>query len=262
MLQKTKFQLVNPSQFGNKSDYFGFCFANAQEPKDGKIRMMQGTNTCREGLMANMRSRIVKESKELPTDKLRIMCKWTASEKNLKADLKTINAWVNRSVMVLQAFDRLAGWPLTRVYQIEAGDREWLKLYYYHSSRRWMKSSYLVSLYLLLIRMCKDTRITGFKDFNGLVAKLNKILKNDKLITDTSYVNGSMPYWEAIMKGYPRLFRQRKIQYYWDPDRLSNNSSGGSEGIHLLTNGSTYYKEIRAELLKIKKELNDKKKKK
>ena len=262
MLQETKFKLINPSQFGNKSDYFGFCFAGAKEPRDGKIAIIQGTNTCREGMMANMRSSIVKENKELPTDKFRVIWKWTASEKNLKADLKTINDWVNRSIAVLQAFDRIAGWPLTRVYQVEADGRKWLKLYYYHSSRRWMKSSYLVSLYLLLIRMCKDTRITGFKDFNGLVSKLEKILKNDKLLIDTSYVRQSLPYWEAIMKGYPSLFRQRKIQYYWDTDRLSGNSSGGSEGIQMLTNGSTYYKEVRAELLKIQKELNDKKKKK
>jgi len=260
MFQKTTFKLEPGTALGKSSDYFGFNFACAQEPKDGKIKLVHSYHGCREGLMSSMRSRIMgKASIEQPTDKMRIIFRWSASDRNIKTDLKTIDGWVKRSVPVLQAFDRLAGWPLTRVYKIETGQGDWLKAYYFHSSRRWMKSSYLVSLYTLLVRMCKDAGIVGFKDFDGLVKVVGKITKSRNLITDNSYVKDSMPYWKAIMTGYPELFRKRKLPYYWDTGRLSGDSLGGAEGVQYLVKGDTKYTEIRKKLLEIKKQLDSKK---
>ena len=122
-----------------------------------------------------------------------------------------------------------------------------------------MKSSYLVSLYTMLVRMCKDTRVTGFKDFDSLVKLLRKLQSSKPLHMDNTYVKDSLPYWKAIMTGYPKLFRKRKLPYYWDTARFSGSSTGGAEGLQYLVNGSTQYKEIREELLKIKKQLDSKK---
>lgn len=261
MLQKTTFELSSRNKYGNNCEYFQFSFGGAREPKNGEIDFVQGTNTCREGLILNMRQSIVAGSKIQPTDKFRMIFKWTASEKHLDKDLEVIDGWLKRSIPVLQAFDRAAGWPLTKIYKIDC-KQDWLKPYYFLSSRRWMKSSYLVSLYVLLVRMCKDERITGFKDLKGLIATIEKLTKSSNLKCDGPYVKGSLPYWEAIMKGYPRLFRKRKMDYYWNIERLTNSqsNSGSAEGIHLLTCGSTKYPEVRKELLKIKDELNTKKK--
>ncbi len=126
-----------------------------------------------------------------------------------------------------------------------------------------MKSSYLVSLYLLLIRVCRDDRITGFKDFYSLVAVIDKIDRSTKkLVTDNGYISSSKPYWEAIMKGYSRLFRKRKMVYYWDKERLGSGNNGGGEGIQNLVTGATSYTEVRKELNEIKKEIDSKKKSK
>ena len=73
---------------------------------------------------------------------------------------------------------------------------------------------------------------------------------------DHTYVKDSLPYWEALLKGYPRLFRQRKMAYYWDSSRLGRNTSS-SEGIQYLVKGNTSYEEVRKELVKIKKELEE-----
>ena len=104
-----------------------------------------------------------------------------------------------RAAAVLKAFDKLAGWPLTRVYKLDVGSKsDWLQAYYFWSSRRWMKASYLVSLYVLLVRMCKDTRIDGFKDFDGMVKKIQKAINSGTpLKNDHSYVKTSLPYWKA-----------------------------------------------------------------
>jgi len=261
MLQKTTFKFDSSS---GPSTYGGFNFGCAVEPEDGKIKLLNGAHTCREGLFYNMRSRIRNSSSggtAQPTDKMRMIFRWYTSQNISKTEMGNNNAWMMRSISVLQAFDRLAGWPLTRVYKLDVGNNNsWLQAYYYHSSRRWMKSSYLVSLYILLVRMCKDERITGFKDFNGLVKVVNAALNSGKsLVVDNNYVKSSLPYWEAIMVGYPKLFRKRKLPYYWDTGRLEGGGTGGAEGVQYLVKGDTKYTEIREELLKIKKQLDAKK---
>jgi len=260
MLQKTTFSFSDNT---TPSDYSGFNFGCAVEPEDGKIKLVSGVHTCREGLFYNMRSRIMSETGATqPTDKMRMIFRWYASKSARDSEKEAQTNWVMRTIPVLQALDRIAGWPLTRVYKLDVGSRgNWLQAYYYHSSRRWMKSSYLVSLYVLLVRMCRDERITGFKDFDGLVKVVSKALTSTTpLKSDGGYVKTSLPYWEAVMKGYPRLFRKRKLPYYWDSSRL-NGSNGGAEGIQYLVNGDTQYTEIRQEVLKIKKELDAKKSK-
>jgi len=242
------------------TDYFGFSFGSAKEPVDNRVGLVNSTHTCREGLMSNMRTRILgKSSHSQPTDKTRMLFFWKASRSQNAADLKLIDGWVKRSVVVIQTFDRLAGWPITRVQKVNCG-QDYIKAFYFRSSRRWMKSSYLISLYVLLVRMCKDERISDFKNFNGLIDIVGKYANadiKDRLKMDQTYVKSSYPYWEAIMKGYPRLFRKRKMEYYWDTQRLNGNE-GGYEGIQYLVGGDTKYKEVRAELLTIKKELDAK----
>jgi hypothetical protein len=107
--------------------------------------------------------------------------------------------------------------------------------------------------------MCKDERIAGFKDFDGLVKIVGKITKAGGLRIDNTYVKDSLPYWKAIMTGYSELFRQRKLAYYWDTGRLSGDSLGGAEGVQYLVKGDTRYTKIREKLLDIKKQLDSKK---
>jgi len=261
MFQKTTFVLEPSTALGTAAGYGTFSFGCAQEPKDGKIQLVKAYHSCREGLMQNMRARITGiHSVTQPTDKMRMIFRWTLSENNHTKDLKMVEDWVKRSVPVLQAFDRLAGWPLTRVYKIETNHGDWLRAYYFHSSRRWMKSSYLVSLYTMLVRMCKDPRVTGFKDFDSLVKMLQKLPAGGRqLVQDATYVRDSLPYWKAIMTGYPKMFRKRKLPYYWDTARFEGGSTGSAEGLQYLVNGTTQYKDIRKEMLEIKKQLDSKK---
>jgi hypothetical protein len=256
MLQKTVFKLMPPDALGGSSDYAGFQFGCAQEPKNGEIRLVQGYHSCREGLVSSMRGRINEGADNQPTDKMRMIFRWTAGRGASKKDLQDIESWVHRSIAILRALDKLAGWPLTRVYKIEHGKGDWLQPHYFLSSRRWMKSSYLVSLYCLLVRMGKDERIDGFKDFKGLCKVVDKALASGKnLKNDHTYVKTCRPYWEAIMRGYSRMFEQYKLPYYWDSSKVGGRA--GVEGINYLVTGDTAYTEMYRELKKIRKELED-----
>lgn len=256
MFQKTTYKAAN-IEYGPGPSYFGFSFGAATEPKGGEIKLIQGTHTCREGLVSNMRSRIMGNSSSQPTDKMRMIFKFTLGKGNEVSDRAAAETWVIRAIDVLHSFERLAGWPLTRVYKLET-TKGWVDAYYFWSSRRWMKASYMVSLYVLLVRMCKDERIKGFKDFYSLRTLIKKVSTQKTLINDQHYVTSSLPYWEALMVGYPEVFRQRKITYYWDNKRIGGNG-GSSEGIQYLVSGDTSYTEARNKVLEIKKNLEKKK---
>jgi len=266
MFQKTTFKISPGNGLGTTPGYGGFTFGCAQEPKDGKIKLVNSYHSCREGLVSGLRDRIIKEAVLQPTDKMHMIFRWAAgidgrTKKVKPGEIEKVESWIQRSVAALHAFDSLAGWPLTRVYKIETNYDEWLRACYFLSSRRWLKASYMVSLYVLVVRMCKDERITGFKNFDGLVKVIKEATTGGhKLVYDHSYVRDSMPYWEAMMKGYSKMFRKRKMPYYWDKDRI-NGHEGSGEGIQYLVSGDTAYSEVRSQLLKIKRELDTKKKK-
>jgi hypothetical protein len=259
MLQETSFDMkgnTNWTQSG-ANDYFSFGFGMAKEPKDGCIELVSGSHSCREGLFHSMRQRICGNEGNQPSDKTRLLFHWGAAKSQISRDMKDIEGWITRAVQALQTVDRMVGWPLTRAYEVNTGKENIRRIIYTHSSRRWMKSSYLISLYVLIVRMCKDERITGYKDFAALQKLLLDISSSGKTLKcDNGYVKDSVPFWEAVLKGYPRLFRARKMPYYWDTGRL-NGSSGSSEGIQYLVKGTTQYSEIRTEMLKIQKELKD-----
>jgi len=258
MLQETVYKFDGGNSLGNSSDYFSFAFGAAKEPVGDKIGLVHGVHSCREGLFSNMRRRICDANSSQPTDKMRMLFVWRLAQGAHGRDNLEVDGWIDRAIPIIQAADKMAGWPLTRIHAVDANTPS-ARVYYFHSSRRWMKSSYLVSLYTLLVRMAKDKRFVGIKNYEDLIKILDDSAKKaDKLTIDHTYVMDSYPYWEALLKGYPRLFRQRKMPYYWDTKRL-DGSSGGSEGIQYLVKGHTQYGEIRKELLVIKKEIETKK---
>lgn len=269
MLKKTVFKLDSwdgISRIVHPEEYFRFLFAAVKEPKDGIITPISGYFTCREDQMASMRSNIISIKQTQPTDKTRMLFAWTLSEREKAQNLKLTYEWLERAIKVLHVFDKLAGWPLTRVYKVET-DNEFIRSYYFHSSRRWMKASYMISLYIMLIRMCQDKRITDFKNFDGLIILLDEIMdaqnnssdldQNIALKSDHHYVKDSFKFWKTLMLGYPKLFRKRKLEYYWGTNRI-NGSSGYSEGVNYLVTGDTAYSEVYSELLKVHENLKKK----
>jgi hypothetical protein len=173
--------------------------------------------------------------------------------------------WGQRGVEVLHAVEKLAGWPLTKPsFEVEM-PRDYMSGMYCYSSRRWLKSPYLMTLYILLVRMCADVRITGFKNYDDLVKLLGNLTSSgNHLKRDTDYVRNTFSFWRALMVGYPKLFRKRKITYYWDTARLQqrrNDYEGYGEGIARLCSGNTEYKEVYQKLIEIKKDLEGKNKK-
>jgi hypothetical protein len=152
--------------------------------------------------------------------------------------------WIENSVRLLHLYERIAGWPLTKTYKVKT-DKDNIKLYYFLSSRRWIKAPYLMSLYILLIRIGKLEYLDDFKTYDDLTEIVNKLSAGKQAQqagcdNDERYITNTFPYWKTIAENYGELFRKKKIEYYWSKERLTTDSYVGYEGIDYLSSGNTH----------------------
>lgn len=263
MFEKLKYKLGGVN-LPSASSYFSFSFGIAPAPGKDAITPLGSYHSCREGLISDVRSHITGSGKKMLTDKMRMIFKWHLSDKNLTRDNAEHREWLNRGLNILHAYEKLAGWPLTKVFEMHT-DRDFIKAYYFLSSRRWIKASYLVSLYVLMVRLGKNSALTGFKNsagfeklVNGLIEKYSKTDGGWKQTptsfnSDVGWLKSTLPYWGVILKGYSEMFRKMKITHYWSEQRLTNEHGQSAEGIDYLCGGSTSYKEARKKLLELSK---------
>jgi hypothetical protein len=244
--------IINPNYNFSLDGYSSIRFAPALEPVKGEVSYAIAGNGpwgCRDGLGRSVREAIVNES--FPTDKTRMMFMWTATD--------DASAWGTRGLNILHACEKRAGWPLTKAQEVKmpANNRYTL---YCQSSRRWIKSSYLYTLYCLIMRMGADSRLTGFKNFDGLKKVVNTIKDTNKqFVRDHTYIVGTFPYWEAMLVGYPDLFRKYKITYYWGLKNVNASDFSGSygEGISKFCGGGSNWTSLYKDMIKIKKKLDN-----
>lgn len=244
MFEKDTLKLIDQKY---TETYSGFYFGICHEPKGNELRLVKGTHSCRDGFGGTVREYITSSSKEFETDKTRILFRFSQFGKTKSSE------WAERGLNAIHVMEKLAGWPLTRakIVEIEGSGQFGV---YCRASRRWIKSSYLITMYILLMRMCKDDRIVGFKDANGLIKTIESI---PKLVQDESQVRSTYQYWKAMVVGYPELFRQYKITYYWDVNKLAGESGYG-EGIYRLCTGGTKFPKIYDKLKEIRTQLEKK----
>lgn len=245
-----------PSQL-NVPSYAGFQFGLANI--NGKeIDASGGFHTCREGLL----SKISDSLNHLNTDKAHMLLKWEAgSTKALETKDLTKNdldnqKWIETSLRLLHLYEKMAGWPLTKMYRVKTDNGDNTKLYYCISSRRWIKAPYLISLYILLVRIGRFKYLHGFKTEENLADIIGK-LNNGKLGSNSSdeiYMRDTFQYWRTIVTKYADLFRKKKIEYYWSKERLTEDAYIGYEGIAYLSSGSTHNKTLHSKFMKLHKE--------
>lgn len=255
MLKDTTYKLILPeNSFITRGEiYFGFQWNYCNSPKNGIITVEDKYwKHCRDGGIGDMRDDIL--SGELETDRTRMIFCWLLSNRNRAKDIEKAEAWMRRGMNTLHLFEKLAGWALTRVYRLNVEDKKGYYLYpfYFLSSRRWIKSSFLAYLYVMIVRMSKDEFWGAHKSFDGMKKACLKRLESKKtFVSDHGYIVNSLPYWEALFRGYPQLFEKKKLNYYWEPGRFQNDGGYG-EGIDRLVRGATTYTGLYKQLTTLK----------
>ena len=236
----------------NLPSYNGFSFGIVKfDAKDDKlISNYKGFHGCREGLIGTISSNLA----NIETDKTHMLFRWDSGidkEGKKNESILANKKWAEKSIKLLHIYEKIAGWPLTKPYKVKTDNGERTLLYYFLGSRRWVKAPYLLSLYILLVRLCKLENFDNFKTHDDLIKIVEDISKRGKssnISMDERHALDTIPYWKTIIGYYSDLFRKKKIEYYWSTDRLSTDSYVSYEGITCLsvgnTNNRTLYKEF------------------
>ena len=228
-----------------KSPYFSPFFLLVKGvDKAGIVHSISSWNTCREGLIGNL----PKIMGQVPDDKIRLVWGINAPPGAKEENPASVLSWMKRAIGLVNFYEKLAGWSLTTMDQLEYPENEDLHCFQFTGSRRWLKAPYYVSLYVLLTRIARNTKLGSYKSH----ADIKKIVQAG-LPHDNYYGRRTVFAWETLMKSYSILFRKHKRAYYWDTGKrlVGNSDSIYREGIHLLSMGNSSDKELNKQFQEI-----------
>lgn len=248
----------------------------------GEVNLIGGYHSCREGFMSLLLDQFNEDLQDrgIPNDRFRLHVFETVNniwEEKGKTSRRFVGKKVEefpelektytRSILfgkkVLNMLEGEAKWLKTKVYRLVDPDFEDSHIsYMFEASRRWMKAPYLLSMFCLIVRSANtltfDVNGKRFKDASEIIKKV-KTLKDYFALIEQSrdnlacYVYQSYPYWQLILKSYPEIWEKRKMEYYWDTDRLPSRWPS-HEGLQKLITGDAADDEVRKKFKKILKE--------
>jgi len=232
------------SKYKQGMDSFTFTTCPGEKP-DGTIEPDCWFYTCRENMITNVEKEVLKlnGNHNYTVDKSRFLIKIRVeNEKKLAKSIKVINL-----------FESTYGFPLSRCYRTilknGAGDAydttvkeidKLVHIYYLVGSRKWVKSSYMLSLYFLLLRyifhlssnsVFTDKHIESMEAFEEFIKGGSGVNVNDWM-----YIKVSYPYWRKIFEHYRDLFGRFSIEHNWQAgfNKMSSEGTMRYEGIYRL----------------------------
>ena len=240
-------------------------------PEDGVCKQLTGQHTCRETFIRELRNLYLPAESvsgklaPIDTKKLRISISRkkvyssfrrkdspTGPEKTRRVEelskfVVESDAWMKRAKRCLNLFEKRAGWLLTNVKK--ASDDNDISLahrgtavYIFTASPRWMRSPQLLSLYLLIVRLCRSEimqSITSCEDVSKLVNLLEfkKVMtegSRNPLFGDFKHLQDTHKYWATLIDNYKQLFGNADLRKTFN----ENDSQDGITKLSILRVGS------------------------
>lgn len=254
------------SKYKQGMDSFNFTTCPG-EKADGAIEPDCWFYTCRENMITNLEKEILKLAghHNYAVDKARFLIKIRAEREDR----------LSRAIKVINLFESTYGFPLSRCYRtilrngagpnFENAVKEinnTVRIYYLVGSRKWVKSSYMLSLYFLLLRYVfhlssnsafKDKHIESMEAFEDFIKSGSGANVNDWM-----YIKVSHPYWKKIFENYQLLFGRFSIEHNWQAsfNQMSNENTMRYEGIYRLCDSNNRSQSERVRKLFTKYVLN------
>jgi hypothetical protein len=251
-------------------DTFYFSFVGPETPQ-GYIRYPLGLATCRESLVTMIESAVRKpaENRNIPIDRGRFLLR-------LRKDKKEN---IEKAMRVLHLLENTHGFPRTLCFRINTelnveslavekieSFQKRLEFFYLVTSRKWIKSSYMVSLLFLILR----TFYTGgchveekhLKSIETFRERMESFRPRSCLMSYTFMVD-TYRYWETILRNYNELFGKFSMEHNWNCEfnemtKLENTMR--YEGVLRLCAGTSLAKKVQKRWNKIKQQENERKK--
>jgi len=189
---------------------------------DGVNKQFGGWHGCRETL-ANVLCAYHREPKKWIYDVLpslratRLIVASRTAKVNYEEQAAEMKKQMIQALKALNVFEKGLGWSLSKLAVVSNEDlpEKGLSCYAFTGSVRWSRSTQLLSLYLLIIRLCRLPELfADFKsvdDLNSINRSFSSLLKENrtmynKYATDFSYLGTIIPSISLILKNVDRLF--------------------------------------------------------
>lgn len=193
--------------------------------KTGKITKITNCTTCRElavgyfaGFMVEKASKMKKMGKKRREEYIEAhkeKIKWASKKARVilpslsKKFADAIEA--GKTLNVLNMLEDKVGWPRTEVYKFEKAYKQQRRRYMFVGSNRWFRSSHMMSLWMLLIRL--GVRSNSFRQdsWEALEEDIKKFPQKNNygsntLSGDQYYARLSMKNWVNLLKNLDKIF--------------------------------------------------------
>ena len=165
-----------------------------------------------------------------------------------KEKVEEFDSSMKKAKILLQHYERLANWRKSRLLKVDGEPN--MRLFV--GPLNWMKCSFLVSMYTLLIRLgAKD--IGKFGSNEELVAIYRKIKELDSSGSDNDviYLRNCFDKLDLVVKYAPSLFSKRTADNYPSKTKVDLKYFHNCGGILSLCTFVTYDKELNAKFKEI-----------
>lgn len=245
-------------------------FSTCTEIKDGSARMLTCFVYCREGVIGHF-SRFFSEKfdneyrsdyndgklydhEDMPKSKTSMAAHFSTGKK-VRRRIKELDSYVERSVNLLNHYERRNKWGLSEVYKTKHDAGKADCIYLFKSSKWWMTSPHTLSLYMLLIRMGKN-KIFDKVDKSTSNSELLSILKgaNDE-VHDSHRFSGDRPKaWNLFLDNRKEIYgkREQKNIFTFSQDSYTVRI----DGISSLCSGNSQDRRVKEKFKELCKESN------
>lgn len=220
-----------------------YNFSVCSEIKNGSCAQLSDTYSCREGLIGAFRTLLY--DNDLSDKKISIMVyTFSGGKTNIGGQFGDIsyNKWAADSakagLKLLNHFEKRNKWFRTKAYRVDHKYNKEYRMYVFQGSRWWMTSSYVLSLFLLLLRIARRTEIHKIAA-NASTATLTKSIMSLPKGDDSGYAVAA-DKWAVFLNNRRKIFRGRKTFR----DNFKATGDINAEGILKLINNNARDEEV------------------
>lgn len=222
---------------------------------DGALKSAQEFHTCRESLASQARNYFNGKEKKDTINPNNI------SLGILKFGFNNIDR-LKSAHNVLNVIEEHYGWVKTKMWILDkkscqkpascSSEREY-EVVYFKGSKKWLKSSHMISLFALILRLSLRKTFKNVKKFDDFLRKVKSSKSNDN---DMRWMKRAIQNMDVILGDYNNLFRGMTTKRMYDDNILANYHASYAEGINRLCAGETGDKKLYNRLIKIAEKHN------
>lgn len=256
----------NTKDLGCSGKYKRFCYISTYPTLENSKKLISANRTydCREYFIEEYRHQIaIKDTKHIAIKRANaLLTLGPYSKKEFSSRNTTLKLDSQKSLFIINSFEKAHKWPLTKLYPVVSSTKELIPLIFFSGSRKWTMSPYLLSIWTLCIRLGRNkwlpnkiTTLNHEELVKALWERAEGALVGDREV-DSSQIYATIRKWDEFLELYPKLFSTNSRKYHWNSKHLTRGFSR-PEGILRLISGQTQHRKLYRKWCELKKQITE-----